>query len=148
MGGGGGFSPTSLLTGGIAGALFTSGVSSLMSNQVSMPPSTEWVSLNEYQANNNLALIRQQAELEMLQMQLTFTKQLEAIQNQYTLPDAPEISEVEDIEWTDKIAEMEVDARIDIADLTYTGSASGTLITTPLLWDEEPNVMSKSLLAG
>lgn len=110
-------------------------------------PPANWTTLAEYQATASLAEIRRQAELDSIRMQLEFQAKFEELQNAYTAPPAPEITQVEDIDWTDKIAEMEADARVDMAKMTDLGAASGTIITSPLIWDTEPAVLTKSLLA-
>lgn len=123
------------------------GKSGKMGSLPNAPPAN-WVSLAEYQASTNLNNLRKQAELNMMEMQQEFQRKFEEIQNAYAAIPAPELTEVEDIDWSEKIDEMEVDARADIEAMASMGSVTSTIITSPLVWESEPTVLSNSLLAG
>lgn len=113
---------------------------------VSYPPPANWSSLSEVALKDHLASVERQSQLQMAQMQAAFAAQLSALQEQTVLPDIPEVSEPEDIDWTSEIDAMEADARVAIEEATSLGASSGTIITSPLVWDTEPTVLSTSLL--
>lgn len=110
-----------------------------------MPPAN-WTSMAELQASNTMTRMQQQQELELARMQHEFDLQFQELMNRFDSVPPPEITEYENIEWSDKIAEMEVAAIADIEAMTAVGTASGTLITSPLMWGTEPDIISKSLL--
>lgn len=110
------------------------------------PPSTEWNSIDEYILRAELDEIDKQTKYAMYAMQAQFATKMTELQAGSVLPPVPEITPAEDIDWTSKIDEMEALAREDIADLTSWGASSGTITTSPLVWEEEPTVLSKTLL--
>ena len=113
---------------------------------IAQPPPSNWTSLAEMQLQRQLADTQTQAQLMIYQMQANYESQLAALTQESILPEAPEITEY-DIDWSETIDEMESIAYEEIAKLTEVGPASGTILTSPLVWDEEPNVLS-NLLSG
>lgn len=112
------------------------------------PTTTEWTSFSEYQAEQEIAEINRQSQLAILQMQQDFDEQLAAIEAASVLPPAPEITTYADVDWSSTIDEMEAEAAADIAELTSWGASSGTITTSPLVWEEEPTVLSPTLLGS
>lgn len=113
---------------------------------VPSPPPSNWSSIAELQMQQQFSDMQLQSQLMILQLQQDYEESFNQILEESVLPPAPEITEY-DIDWTDKIAEMEQIAYDEISELTEVGVAGGTIITSPLVWEEEPTVISP-LLGG
>ena len=116
---------------------------------VSYPPSSDYTSLATAQMEQQLASMTSQSQTTMLLMQQQFEQQLATLQaaQAESTSEAPTITEY-DVDWESTIDELEAQAYADIAEITSWGEASGTNITSPLLWEDEPDVIYKSLLAS
>lgn len=110
------------------------------------PPSANWTSLAQLQLESQMRQMQNQSQLLVLQLQQQFQDQMESMKEENVLPPPPEITEY-NIVWEEKIAELEETAYAAISNLTEWGEASGTVVTSPLVWDEEPNV-TQNLLTG
>lgn len=109
---------------------------------VTMPPSDYPESIYDLEAG--LATVNEQAVSIITDFQNSMTDILGEITGA-TVPTAPEIIEIEDINWTDKIAEMEDAAYADMEEMAFWGEASGTRITARDVWEREATVTTKQL---
>jgi hypothetical protein len=112
---------------------------------VPMPPDSDWTPLATYQLEEQLYQMQTQSQLALLQYQQSYQNMLLQIQEETVFPPAPTITEIEDINWTSKIAEMEAAAYEDISKIASLGTASGTLITDRTVWESEPEVITQQL---
>lgn len=119
------------------------------SYSVASPPPTNFTSLAQLEATQALEEATSAAYMAQQQTQLEFYQMFYEMQAamQETLTAVPEVTETEEIEWTDTIAAFEAEAYEEIIAMAPEGPSSGTVITSPLLWETEASVISP-LLSG
>ena len=116
---------------------------------VASPPSTDYSSLAVMEMESALSKMQAQSQATLAGMTFGFQQSMiELLAGMdESATEAPAITEY-DVNWDATIAELEAAAYEDIANLTSWGSASGTQVSNPILWEEEPNVIYKSLLGS
>lgn len=109
---------------------------------VAMPPDEIPEAITDLESELETVTARANSILEQFQVSMA---DIMSTISEATIPTAPEIIEIEDVNWTEKIAEMELAATADIAEITYWGEASGTRLTSSEVWEREADVVTRTL---
>lgn len=112
-------------------------------------PPTEFTTLAQLEAAEALEAATTAAYAAQQQTQYEFLQTMSQLQAsmEESLSTVPTVTEEEDIDWTSEIDAMEDEAYEEIMGLSPEGPSSGTVITSPLLWETEASVISP-LLGG
>lgn len=113
------------------------------------PPPASYNTFAQVQAMMALEEATAAAYVSQQTTQLQFMKLFMELQQSMTesLTTVPAVTETEEIDWTDTIAAFEAEAYAEIIAMAPEGPSSGTVITSPLLWETEAAVVSP-LLSG
>lgn len=119
------------------------------SYKMSSPPPANYTSFAQVQAMEALEDATAAAYVSQQTTQLEFMRMFMELQQsmEESLTTVPAVTETEEIDWTDTIAEFEAEAYAEIIAMAPEGPSSGTVITSPLLWETEATVVSP-LLSG